>query len=101
MTLKNLKIKSVQVYFSLYNSFKNDKEYTLKVTNKRRKKKIVDGTINPFESTNDINIPKKDKTQDDHKRRSFDILKVTREECYACDATTQTMKKQKNFCNIC
>ena len=71
------------------------------MTNKRRTKKIVDGSANPFECKNETEMSRKDKTQDDQKRRSFDILKVTREQCYACDAATQTLKKQKDFCKIC
>ena len=73
----------------------------LKGSCKRRTKKIVKEPKNPFERKNENHKTKTDKKQDDYKRRSFDILKVTRDECYACDATTQTAKKRKDFCNIC
>ena len=71
------------------------------MTVKRRRKKTADGSVNPFEIKDEPQIVKKDETVCGNKRRSFDTLKITRAECYACDAATQTIRKQKDFCKIC
>ena len=71
-----------------------------KITKKRKKQKKADGLGNPFTNPEEkMNIEREN--TDELKRRSFDILKITKQECFACDATTQTKKKQKNLCRIC
>ena len=40
-------------------------------------------------------------TDIERRRRSVDLYRRTQDECFACDAETQTKKKKKSQCRIC
>ena len=66
---------------------KREKETPLRVSRKKAEKK------NPF-----LDLAGSDL---ERRRRSVDLYRRTQEECYACDAETQTKKKKKSQCRIC
>ena len=66
-------------------SKKRQTETPLKVSRQKAEKK------NPFLAGGEL----------ERRRRSVDLYRLTQEDCYACDAETQTKKKKKSQCRIC
>ena len=69
-------------------SKKSETETPLRISKKKAEKK------NPF-----LDLAGVDQ---ERRRRSIDLYRLTQEDCYACDAETQTKKKKKKSqCRIC
>ena len=64
-----------------------DSRSPLKVSSKKA------GRKNPFLEMAGVDL--------ERRRRSEDLYRRTQDECYACDAETQTRKKKKSQCRIC
>ena len=64
-----------------------DTRSPLKVSRKKTEKK------NPFLDLTGVDM--------ERRRRSLELYRLTQDECYACDAETQTKKKKKSQCRIC